>query len=256
MFSGDSFFYDLDSHWVCKLPSYQQKPAWALPALLEEAMNRVNRRSPWTAGWVLCGALSLVMAGCGDDGSPGPKLDSTVDLAVVDMAPADLAGGDQAQADAATALTLSSPSITQGQEISGKFTCDGANVSPALSWTGLPAGTKSLALIMDDPDAPGGTWTHWLIYAIKPTLKGLADNVPQAADVPGVGLQGINDFKKPGYGGPCPPPGPAHNYRFKLHALSVMPALKAGASKAALEAALKGKILAQSTLTAKYLRPK
>jgi len=95
-----------------------------------------------------------------------------------------------------------------------------------------------------------------VVYGIKPTVKGLPEDVKKATEVAGLCLQGTNDFNKPGYGGPCPPPGPAHNYKFKLYALSVEITLKGGATKADLEAAMKGKILAQSTLTAKYLRPK
>ncbi len=157
---------------------------------------------------------------------------------------------------AATKFSLSSPTISEGKEIPGKFTCDGKDISPELTWTAPPAGTKSIALIMDDPDAPSGTWVHWVVYGIKPTVKGLPEDVKKATEVAGLCLQGTNDFNKPGYGGPCPPPGPAHNYKFKLYALSVEITLKGGATKADLEAAMKGKILAQSTLTAKYLRPK
>ena len=199
------------------------------------------------ASWVLA---------CSDD--DGGK-DAGVTPADKAVTPADktVTPADKAVADAsATPFTLSSPTITEGKEIPNTHTCDGKDTSPALSWTAPPAGTKSIALIMDDPDAPGGTWVHWVVYDIKPTAKGISADLQKANEVAGLCKQGINDFKKPGYGGPCPPPGPAHNYKFKLYALSVDIPLKGGATKADLEAAIKGKILAQSTLTAKYLRPK
>ena len=185
-----------------------------------------------------------------DSGTPTP--DKTVKPLDKTIKPPDKAPGETG----AKPFALSSPSITEGKEIPGTFTCDGKDISPALNWTAPPAGTRSIALIMDDPDAPAGTWTHWVLFGVKPTATGLPEDVQKANEVAGLCLQGINDFKKPGYGGPCPPPGPAHNYKFKLYALSVELALKGGATRAALETAMKGKVLAQSTLTARYLRPK
>ena len=164
---------------------------------------------------------------------------------------------DQTAADkAAAAFALSSPSVAEGKEIPAKFTCDGADVSPELKWTTPPAGTKSLALIMDDPDAPGGNWTHWVVWDIKPDKQGLPENVARTTQVKDLCLQGTNSFTKIGYGGPCPPAGPAHRYQFKLYALSQVIAIKGTPGKAELEFAIKGKILAQSMLTGKYLRPK
>ena len=201
--------------------------------------------------------LAPLALACSDDDTGGkdggaPPADKNVKPADKNIKPADKAAADTSTKP----FALSSPSITEGKEIPGTFTCDGKDISPALSWTAPPAGTKSIALIMDDPDAPAGTWVHWVVYGVKPDAKGLPEDVKKATEVAGLCLQGKNDFGKPGYGGPCPPPGPAHNYKFKLYALSVDLTLKGGASKADLEAAIKGKILAQSTLTAKYLRPK
>lgn len=195
--------------------------------------------------------LASFLLACSDDDNGGKKDSSPpADKAIK---PLDKATADKAAADITVKpFKLSSPSISEGQEISGKFTCDGKDISPALAWTAPPAGTKSIALIMDDPDAPNGTWTHWVVYGVKPTVKALPEDVQKATEVKGLCLQGQNDFSKPGYGGPCPPPGPAHNYKFKLYALSVEITLKGGASKAELESAMKDKILAQSTLTAKY----
>ena len=135
-----------------------------------------------------------------------------------------------------------------------KFTCDGPDVSPPLAWGGAPPGTQSFALIMDDPDAPVGTWVHWVLYDLPANTKELAEGVAKQEQLSNGARQGRNDFRKIGYGGPCPPPGKPHRYFFKLYALDKKLDLKAGASKAEAESAMKGHILAQAELMGRYGR--
>src|SRR5262245_23497155 len=113
-------------------------------------------------------------------------------------------------------LQLTSAAFADGKPIPSQHTCDGKNISPPLQWTGVPAETKSFVLIVDDPDAPAGVWVHWVIYDLPSTVTTLAENIPKSEPVGGNGQQGVNDFKQPGYGGPCPPPGKPHRYVFKL----------------------------------------
>ena len=153
-------------------------------------------------------------------------------------------------------IKVTSPAFSAGQPIPTKYTCDGADVSPPLKWEGVPDGTKSLALICDDPDAPAGTWVHWVVYDLPPTATELAEKVATTDTLPIGGKQGLNDFKRTGYGGPCPPPGKAHRYFFKLHALDTTTALKPRASKADLLRAMEGHLLAQGELMGTYQRAK
>lgn len=120
-------------------------------------------------------------------------------------------------------MTLTSPAFDTGESIPIKHTCDGDDLSPPLAWHGVPAGTKSLALICDDPDAPRGTWSHWVLYDIPPDRAELPEGVPPDGALGWGGLQGRNDFGRIGYGGPCPPRGPAHRYFFRLAALDGAP---------------------------------
>ncbi|MBI5510403.1 MAG: YbhB/YbcL family Raf kinase inhibitor-like protein [Deltaproteobacteria bacterium] len=152
-------------------------------------------------------------------------------------------------------LMLTSKSFAAHAEIPALHTCEGSDVSPALAWGGLPAGTASLALIVDDPDAPDPkaprmTWVHWVLYNLPPTATGLAEGV-QSKDLPKGTGEGQNDWKRTGYGGPCPPIG-RHRYFFKLYALkAVLPDL-GKPTKAALEKAMEGKILAKVELVGTY----
>jgi len=152
------------------------------------------------------------------------------------------------------ALELTSPAFMEGGAIPEMHTCDGADVSPALAWSGAPDRTKSFALICDDPDSPTGTWVHWVLYHIPATSDSLPEGVPKERTVPGIGEQGKNDFKRVGYGGPCPPRGKPHRYFFKLYALDFEPALEPGIEKKDLEKALKGHILAEGQLMGRYRR--
>jgi Raf kinase inhibitor-like YbhB/YbcL family protein len=149
---------------------------------------------------------------------------------------------------------LSTTAFAEGQAIPKKFTCDGPDVSPPLTWKNPPAAAKSLALIVDDPDAPTGTWVHWLIFNIPASMRDLPEGVEKTEQVAGGALQGRNDFPKIGYNGPCPPPGKPHRYFFKLYALDRTLDLKAGATKADVEGATKGHILAETQIIGRYAR--
>ena len=151
-------------------------------------------------------------------------------------------------------IELTSSAFKEGGPIPSKFTCDGSNVSPPLEWTDVPEGTKSLALVCDDPDAPIGTWVHWVLYGLSPDTTKLPEAVPVDETIEGGATQGKNDFKRIGYGGPCPPPGKPHRYFFKLYALDAELDLKPRPSKKDLKKAMKGHVLAQGQLMGKYQR--
>ncbi|MGA3263326.1 MAG: YbhB/YbcL family Raf kinase inhibitor-like protein [Terracidiphilus sp.] len=152
------------------------------------------------------------------------------------------------------AFALQSTAFANGGEIPRKYTCDGADLSPALSWENVPAGTQSLALIADDPDAPVGTWTHWIIWNIPAQAAALVEGVPKVEVLDDGARQGTNDFRRIGYGGPCPPPGKPHRYFFKLYALDAKLDVKAGAGRKELELAMKGHMLAQAQWMGTYRR--
>ncbi len=151
-------------------------------------------------------------------------------------------------------LKLTSNAFAKGDAIPRRYTCQGDDVSPMLKWTGAPEGTKSFALICDDPDAPRGTWVHWVIYNIPADAGSLAEGIPGSAELPNDARQGINDFQNYGYGGPCPPAGGPHRYYFKLYALDIALDLKPGATKKELLAVMQGHALAQGRLMGKYER--
>ncbi len=152
------------------------------------------------------------------------------------------------------ALHLTSTAFEPNGTMPKTHTCDGPDVSPPLAWNDPPAGTQSFALIMDDPDAPAGTWVHWVLFNLPAAARALPENVPKIERLANGALQGRNDFRRIGYGGPCPPKGPAHRYFFKLYALDTRLALQAGATKAEMERAMAGHILAQGQLVGRYGR--
>jgi len=143
-------------------------------------------------------------------------------------------------------FALKSTAFANGSEIPARYTCGGANLSPALSWNGVPAETHSLALIADDPDAPAGTWTHWLIWNIPAQATNLPEGVPPDEVLGNGARQGRNSSKRIGYEGPCPPPGRPHRYFFKLYALDAVLDVKAGAGRSELEPALKRHVLSET----------
>jgi len=151
-------------------------------------------------------------------------------------------------------MQLTSTAFAEGAAIPAKHTCDAEDISPPLKWTGVPADTKSLVLIVDDPDAPVGTWVHWVLYDLPATASELAEGVAKSQYLPNGAKQGLNDFKRLGYGGPCPPPGKPHRYFFKLYALDTALDLKPGLTKKDLEAAMEKHILAQAQLMGTYQR--
>ena len=163
------------------------------------------------------------------------------------------AGGEKEKGSRAMAFTLQSSAFQNNGNIPKKYTCEAVDVSPALSWSEAPEKSQSFALIADDPDAPAGTWVHWVIYDLPASATQLAEGIPKQERAAS-GKQGKNDFGKIGYGGPCPPPGKPHRYFFKLYALDAKLNLPPGARKADLEAAMKGHILAQAELVGKFGR--
>ncbi|MDA8095337.1 MAG: YbhB/YbcL family Raf kinase inhibitor-like protein [Betaproteobacteria bacterium] len=149
-------------------------------------------------------------------------------------------------------LTLTSPSFRPGESIPKEYTCDGADRSPPLAWSGTPADTKTLALVLEDPDAPGGTWVHWVLYNIPARVHALEANVPHHPVLADGARQGLNSWPKTGYGGPCPPSG-THHYWFHLYALDTLLDLKTP-TQAQLLDAMKGHILAEAELMGTYRR--
>jgi Raf kinase inhibitor-like YbhB/YbcL family protein len=151
-------------------------------------------------------------------------------------------------------FTVSSSSFANGGDIPAKFSCDGADVSPQLSWSNPPAGTKTIALLADDPDAPAGNWNHWVMWNLPAEVHDLAEGMSKSAHLGNGTEQGTNDFKKIGYNGPCPPAGKPHRYYFKLYALDTKLSLNESAGKRELEAAVKGHILGQTEWMGRYKR--
>jgi len=154
-------------------------------------------------------------------------------------------GGGAAPEEAEMKVT--SPAFGEGGTVPVKYTCEGEDVSPPLNWEGVPEGTESLVLIVDDPDAPGETFTHWVLYDVSPARSGLDE-------AESVGSSGVNDFDDQGYGGPCPPPGAPHRYRFKVYALDTELGLGPGATKGGVLDAADGHILDRGSLTGKFSR--
>jgi Raf kinase inhibitor-like YbhB/YbcL family protein len=155
------------------------------------------------------------------------------------------------------AFSLSSPAFADGAAIPVEHTCDGADASPPLAWSDAPPGTRAFALIADDPDAPAGTWVHWVLYNLPPATSQLPGRIAKVETLDlGGARQGRNDFRHPGYGGPCPPAGPAHRYFFKLYALDAPLELRPSAQKQDVEAAMQGHTLGVAQLMGTYARRK
>ena len=182
--------------------------------------------------FALCLALHPALAAGGRAGGPGPE----------------------EQGGTAMKLEVRSTAFSEGGEIPRRHTCDGEDLSPALSWGEVPAGTVALALICDDPDAPVGTWVHWVLFDLPPETRLLAEALPKDERLAGGGVQGITDFRRHGYGGPCPPRGAAHRYFFKLYALDRRLGLGPEADKGAVVKAMAGHVLAEGQLIGRYRR--
>jgi Raf kinase inhibitor-like YbhB/YbcL family protein len=180
-------------------------------------------------------ATLVVLAGCGGGGS----------------------GSELGQAPSAAGFEFRAESAVEpGAAIDPAYTCDGNGVSPALSWQGAPEGTRELALVLEDPDAPGGTYTHWLVYALPSGATSVPEAVPRdgAVEGPTPLRQGTNDFGEVGYGGPCPPGGETHRYVFRLLALDSERGLEQTADRATFDETVEGHVLAEARLEGTYSR--
>lgn len=187
----------------------------------------------------ICLLLSLVLIllgflGCARPGQPGTQ-------------PTPTPNQDKPE------IKLTSTAFKEGESIPRAYTCDGVNVSPSLEWSGIPKTARTLAIVADDPDAPGGTWVHWVLYNLPADNIGLVENVPATEALKAGGFQGKSDFGKIGYGGPCPPTG-THRYFFRIYALDSELPLKAGATKSELMKAMEGHIIVQGQLMGTYRR--
>ncbi|NVM23682.1 MAG: YbhB/YbcL family Raf kinase inhibitor-like protein [Desulfobacterales bacterium] len=158
-------------------------------------------------------------------------------------------------AEQAGNLRVESSAFKTGAFLAKRYSCDGADISPPLSWSAPPPGAKQFVVICDDPDAPGGTWVHWVLYGLAPTTLKLPEGIPPKRTILVDAKQGRNDFGGIGYGGPCPPRGTgAHRYFFKVYAVDVPPSMEAGATKAQVLRAIRGHILAEGRLMGCYRR--
>jgi Raf kinase inhibitor-like YbhB/YbcL family protein len=187
--------------------------------------------------WVA--AVALLVAGCSGEESESPETDP--DIPLLPAGALEFTGGD----------------VTMGAPIDQLHTCDGSNISPALEWVGGAEGAAELALIVDDPAAPGGTFTHWVVYAIPPDYTRLDRGIPPGPALSGdlTLRQGLTDGSDvPGWFGPCPPAGETHSYVFALYALDEQTGLEPGASVDDLRAAIEGHVIVEATLTAPYTR--
>ena len=184
----------------------------------------MSRRDSPALAVITFALFAPVLAACGGDDEPGPT------------------------GAAAPGFAFSDGAVADGEPIDSRYTCDGEDVSPDLAWEGVPEGAAELALVVEDPDAPGGTFAHWLVYGLDPGETGL----PEGGEVEG--LQGTNDFGTVGYGGPCPPGGETHRYVFRLLALDQELDLEDGANRDDLLEAVEGHVVAEAMLTATYSR--
>lgn len=199
---------------------------------------------------MLCLSVCVCLVGCRGEQEKGEDVAGRQARAK----PEDLTRQPPQEGVSEMVLSLTSPAFEHGKKIPGKFTCLGQDVSPELKWDNAPQGTKSFALICDDPDAPGTTWVHWVVWAIPATAAGLSEAVPPDPVLDDGTKQGTTDFGRIGYGGPCPPPGKAHRYFFKLYALDEITELERGARKNQLLQAMEGHILGQTELVGTFAR--
>ncbi|MFZ3200433.1 MAG: YbhB/YbcL family Raf kinase inhibitor-like protein [Candidatus Acidiferrales bacterium] len=166
--------------------------------------------------------------------------------------PAEGAQGSGEQKERVMAFPLTAAAFENGGWIPRKYTCDGADVSPALAWGEPPAGTQSFALIVDDPDAPTGTWVHWVLYDLPGRARAVPEGLSRDRELPDGTRQGRNDFGKIGYNGPCPPRGAVHRYFFKLYALNLEINLPPGATKSELEQAMTNHVVAEAEILGRF----
>lgn len=163
-------------------------------------------------------------------------------------------GSEAGEEGVKMSIQITSPAFEEGKPIPKKHTCGGPDVSPPLEWKGVPEASKSLVIMCDDPDAAMGTWVHWVLFNLPPDATKIAENVAKKPILDGGARQGVNDFQRVGYGGPCPPPGKTHRYFFKLYALDTMIDVGEGVHKKDVEKAMQGHVLAQGQLMGTYKR--
>ncbi len=153
------------------------------------------------------------------------------------------------------AFVLKSPAFKYGERIPRKYTCEGEDINPPLQWSDPPSGTKCFVLIMEDPDAPRGVFTHWVLYNIPADRREIPEGIPKEPIVEGIGVQGVNDFGRVGYGGPCPPRGHGvHRYFFRLYALRDVPSIREGARKEEVLNAIRDLVIAVAEYMGTYSR--
>ncbi len=184
---------------------------------------------------------------------PGHRGSRGIAKLTVSVALVFLAASVSLAKDFAGKLELKTTAFRPGSTIPAQFTCSGDNISPSLSWNQPPPRTESFVLIVDDPDAPAGTWVHWVMYNLPASARQLPEHVPPG-DVAGGGKQGANDFPMNGYGGPCPPPGKPHRYFFRLYALDTALNLRGPVRRKDVDSAMKGHVLAQAELMGTFGR--
>lgn len=209
--------------------------------------------------FMLVMSLAALCVGCGPESTPATSLpkdtprpptlvESTAVSTLEPIPTSELEEGDMAME-----FILSSTPFAEGDPIPQKYSCDGEDISPPMQWTDPPEGTTSFALIVDDPDAPVGTWVHWVLYNLPADTRSLPEAFPPDANLPDGSKNGENSWGRLGYGGPCPPGG-THRYFFKLYSLNLMLDLAAGATKEQLLQAMEGHVLAESELMGTYTR--
>ena len=209
--------------------------------------------------FLLVMSLVILCVGCGPESTPTTslpkdtplpptKVEDTALSTIEPMPTSELEEGDMAME-----LILSSTAFAEGDPIPQIYSCDGEDISPPMQWTDPPEGAMSFALIVDDPDAPVGTWVHWVLYNLPSDTRSLTEAFPSDADLPDGSKNGENSWGRLGYGGPCPPGG-THRYFFKLYALDMILDMAAGATKEQLLQAMEGHILAESELMGTYSR--
>lgn len=190
----------------------------------------------------VCTVVAVIGGACWAEDEPQPSQDASAAQPEAEM-----------MGDSTMAITITSTAFAEGGTIPKMYTCDSVNVSPPLAWKGIPDSAKSLALICDDPDALARTWVHWVIYGIPPDTNMLSEGVPKDSLLPNGAVQGMTDFKRTGYGGPCPPSG-THRYFFTLYALDFKPEFKTPPTKDALVKVMAGHVLAEGLLMGRYKR--
>ena len=225
-------------------------------------MRRIGSRKLWAL--IVAAIAALAAVSCGGDDDPTPAPAPTALPAAT--APPTPPGGPTVEPQAArpteaavpspapAPFRLTSTAFEEREAIAERYTCDGEDVSPPLRWTGVPEGAVSVALIVDDPDAPRGTWVHWVLYSLPADVTELPEGVSTTAVTAESAINGENDFGDLGYGGPCPPRGDPHRYFFKLYALDSALDLESGDEKEELLKAMEGHVVTETSLMGTYKR--